>query len=164
MSTINLIGFKDIKDYEGRYAVNKNGQVYSYIGKGKILKYGLGTWGYLHYNLRSSKGTSTTKKVHRLVAETFIPNPENKRTVNHKNGIKTDNRVENLEWMTSKENMTHAYKNLLNHRKRLTDKDLADIRQRYKNGEWQVHIANSLKINQSTVSRIVTKRKNYEYI
>ena len=62
--------------------------------------------GYLKVNLRQR--TLNRKHIHRLVAELFIPNPENKKEVNHKNAIKTDNRVSNLEWCTRQENATHA--------------------------------------------------------
>lgn len=62
--------------------------------------------GYLCIGIKIS-GKNTTRKIHRLVAEAFIPNPENKPEVNHKNGVKSDNRIDNLEWATAKENSRH---------------------------------------------------------
>lgn len=64
--------------------------------------------GYLHVQL-TDKGKTKDFLVHRLVAITHILNPENKKTVNHKNGDKHDNRLENLEWMTTSENVQHSY-------------------------------------------------------
>ena len=73
----------------------------------RILQPSLDKYGYLYVNLWH-KCNSRKCKVHRLVAVAFIPNPESKPEVNHRNGIKTDNHVENLEWATARENTRHA--------------------------------------------------------
>lgn len=109
--------WKDVKNYEGIYQVSNKGNVRSldrlvngYRGnknkKGKVLKPSLRN-GYLSVVL-CKEGKGINKTIHRIVAETFIENIDNKAEVNHKNGIKTDNRVENLEWVTRSENAIHA--------------------------------------------------------
>jgi hypothetical protein len=65
--------------------------------------------GYALFSL-SKNGKTKTIMAHRLVAQAFLPNPKNKKTINHINGIKTDNRVDNLEWNTHSENITHAFR------------------------------------------------------
>ena len=97
---------KQIEDFDS-YSVDKQGNVHSTKGKGRILAPRQNRGGYFSVSLRRHK-KSHSKKIHRLVALAFLPNPKNKSDVNHKNGIKTDNRVENLEWMTRAENMQHA--------------------------------------------------------
>lgn len=113
--------FKTIEAYK-HYAVNELGQVSSkdrmiltidgksYFRKGKILKPKKHKDGYLFVTLTKEKSKKNFY-VHRLVAEAFIPNPENKPQVNHINGNKADNTISNLEWVTNAENARHAYNN-----------------------------------------------------
>jgi hypothetical protein len=95
-----------ITDYE-HYKINREGILISKTGC--ILNKAPGRAGYLRISIKSSKNVRLNTSIHRLVAITFIPNPENKPMVNHKNGNRADNRVENLEWATQSENMIHAH-------------------------------------------------------
>jgi hypothetical protein len=104
----------DIKGFEGLYQVSSLGRIKSFYNTGKakngILKPNSDKDGYSFSILRKDK-KPFIKKNHRMVAKAFIKNPENKRTVNHIDGVKDNNRVSNLEWNTHKENNTHAIEN-----------------------------------------------------
>lgn len=100
--------WKPIEGYEGLYEVSNMGRVKSLkCGGVRILKPGFDNHGYLKVGLYKN-GSNATKKIHRLVATHYIPNPSNLPQVNHKKGIKTDNRASELEWVTNRENTSHG--------------------------------------------------------
>lgn len=94
------------------YSISSNGRLLNKKGKEKVLQ--KKDDGYLKADLYKN-GERSTKRIHRLVAEAFIPNPENKPDVNHKDGNKSNNSVYNLEWVNKSENMIHARDNGLLH-------------------------------------------------
>ncbi|MBM7132744.1 MULTISPECIES: NUMOD4 domain-containing protein [Staphylococcus] len=169
--------WKDIEGYEGLYEISNLGRVKSLpkmsgscMRKEKILnsKNRLTKDGYARVNLhREGKGKDF--RVCRLVATHFIDNPDNKSTVNHINGIKTDDRVENLEWATSNENMKHAYDTQLkkgmkgetNSQSKLTMEQVETIRKRYKRyskTDGTVAIARDYGVTPRVINQIVNNK------
>jgi DNA-binding XRE family transcriptional regulator len=163
--------WKAIPQYEGVYEVSNLGQVKCLErfvnGKGKGKKLVLEQIinpqidkGYFRVNLYKN-GKLKRIAVHRLVAIAFIPNQEEKPQVNHINGIKTDNRLENLEWVTLSENMIHAYKENLLVRKgekhtqnKLSVSNVIEIRNLLSQGVKQDEIAKKYGVIRQTISCI----------
>jgi predicted XRE-type DNA-binding protein len=106
MTLDNFETSKPIQGYEGIYSITNLGRVWSHR-RNKWIKHWISDKGYPQVNLYNNT-FQYRPKLHRLVAEAFIPNTGNKPQVNHLNGVKTDCRVSNLEWCTARENIQHA--------------------------------------------------------
>ena len=161
--------WKTIQEYEN-YQISNLGRIkslkrkvnYKNIKKrtipGKILKLQR-TRGYCTVTL-SNKNIRKTKRIHRLVAQAFIPNPENKPCINHIDCNKQNNRVENLEWCYQEENEKHAYKNGLKFKgekhpnSKLKKNDVIKIKKLLKTNMLQTEIAKIFNIGNWTISAI----------
>jgi ribosome-binding protein aMBF1 (putative translation factor) len=95
-----------IKGYESYYYIDEMGIIYNRFNK--VCKIHISKNGYCVVNFCVNYQTKQ-KYIHRIIAESFIPNPNKYKTVNHINGIKTDNRIENLEWLSLEDNLRHAF-------------------------------------------------------
>ena len=150
----------DIKNYKGKYAVTKNGKVWSYkktSNSPKFLKGQLTTRGYLKVTLYDNN-KSIQKLVHRLVAEAFIPNPDNKPHINHIDGDKHNNCASNLEWCTPQENTDHALKSGLIKRCLSVD-DASEICEAYATGLFlQRELADCFNVSRMTIMRILNNK------
>lgn len=155
---------KEIEGFEN-YIICTDGTVHN--KKGHNISRWKDNVGYLQVKL-SKEGKWYYKRVHRLVAEAFIPNPHNLKQVNHIDGDKTNNEVSNLEWIDNKNNTQHGYDNNLYHSKHrnikieVYDKITHQLINTYKSIR---ETANELNINRKTLSRILfdDKENNYDY-
>lgn len=167
--------WKDVPDHPG-YQVHPAGLVRSFWTRSghngdlkatigaipKILKCaGGGAWGYKTVNFGRSGGTISR---HRLIAKTFLPNPDNKPEVNHKNGIPGDDWIDNLEWVTKSENAIHKCHVLGrgqgedNPGSRLTEDNVWDIVILSAFGAMGKDLAKAFKVSKSTISLILNGR------
>lgn len=139
-----MANWKDIDGYNGKYQISDEGEVRSFSRwkNGKLLKKGMTTTGYFHVNLvGTGRGDIKQKVIHRLVAKAFIPNPLNLPEVNHIDGNKLNNNVDNLEWVSREENIQHAYRiGLIPRRIGVERSNAKTVLQKDKNGtlikEW----------------------------
>lgn len=171
--------WKDIDGFEGLYQISSLGRIKSlarevpFGGKYRkveevVLKRHFSRTGYEKAALGYG-GKKIHTSVHRLVAKHFIPNPDNKPQVNHKNGIKSDNRVENLEWVTNSENIKHSFTDLKRkpfflygtqkHNCKLTEQDVIEIKKALQNPICKRDLARKYNVHETTIANINSGRK-----
>ena len=144
------------------YEVNEKGEVFSHISNKKLGGTSVKD-GYIQVMLRK-RNTGATKRmlVHQLVAKMFIPNPEMKGCINHKNFNKSDNRVENLEWCTRAENNKHYIKAFTLKKYKLKPDQIDKIRKEHKViGCSYESLVRKYNISRSTIIKIIKRRGLY---
>lgn len=169
LSEIRNETWKDISGYDGIYQVSDFGRVRS-VKKNRIMNQCKKSNGYLHLAL-SKNGEVKYFHVHRLVAMAFLPEVPGKGHVNHKDGIKDNNDVSNLEWCNRSENMQHAYDMRLqpvryamnSAARKLTENQVLCIINLRKNGELIKNIAAQYNVTATCISYIVN-RKCWNYL
>lgn len=157
-----------INGFEGKYLIDVFGRLYSINGKQKGFQLVSGSRdsvGYHIFSLRCSGAKKKDVRRHTLLAKAFIPNPENKPFINHKNGVKGDDRIENLEWVTALENSRHAIETGLldtkgekHVRAKLTEGQVLEIRKLAASGILHSKIAENYPITRRQVTDIVRGR------
>lgn len=161
--------WRDVAGFENLYLISSHGRIQTlHSGKsrrGSMRSLVLTKAGYFRVIL-FNKDHRKRILVHRLVCEAFIPNPLGLPFVNHKNGVRNDNRIENLEWCTAKQNSEHAA-NVLHsyevgvnkHGAKLDEADVRSIRGSYKGGENCASIGRRFGVSKQTVKSIVDRLK-----
>jgi hypothetical protein len=161
--------WKDIPEYVGLYQISNTGKIKSFPRHGasnveKILKQSKDSSGYPIICL-TKDSKRCTRAIHRILAEVFITNPENKEEVNHIDGDKCNCILENLEWVTKKENMAHAVINGLHTRgethssAKLTEKAVLAIRGLYASGKYTYkNIALMFSVSAPTIQGVINRR------
>lgn len=151
---------KRIPGYECKYSATKDGKIWSEYKQG-FLSPKIDKKGY-EVVVLYKKGHPKTFLVHRLIALTFIENPNELPTVNHKDGNPLNNRLDNLEWMSFSDNLSHAYKTGLRCNKgingKFSENDIRDIRELLNDGMKRKEISELYGVAPSTIYHIETGR------
>jgi len=176
--------WKDIKDYEGYYQISNYGRVrsldrtvivirydkdYKINLKGSIMNCSLNISGYPNVSLHKERKRQVAR-VHRLVAEAFLDNPNNYETVNHIDSVKTNNRIDNLEWCTASDNRLHA-RNIFNdttygeecNLSKLTEDQVREIRANGRMDMTNEQIGKLYNVSHETI-RCVLNGKSWKHI
>lgn len=148
--------WKDLPEYAGLYQVSSKGRIKR---DNHLIKPVIQKTGYLCISL-CKNGVSKTYRVHKLIAKVFIPNPNNYQSINHKNGNKQDNRIENLEWCTQAYNNWHARFILNKKQNKLSMEDADIIRKDVLNGKYKniKEISEKYECNRAIIENILANR------